>query len=556
MGILEDLLARGHFPVQLPPAFTTQTAATYLPAYRAAWDAISKPPLTRFEKFSVPKSSYYRRGTAVVNPIGHYKLSREIASEWTRIEQHFLKSPLSRSIPAFGANALRAISLPKYSELYEEKIKAASGHRFALITDITSFFPSLYTHAIPWAIHTKPVAKVKKGKAHMISAYYGNLLDEAARAAQDGQTVGVPIGPDTSHILAEIVGVAIDLELHAALGDWPSGFRYVDDYFLFFDKREQAETALAAVTSALGAFELHINAAKTRIIEVKELVEESWKYSLKRLSVSSSSRKQQRDDIHHYFEALFAMERRFKDESLVKYGLKQLSSTIVKHSNWEVLEAYLLKCGYGFPNTIQVIAHLLATYNHHHYPLNKKAITRFCRNLLSSAAASNHHGEAAWLLWICKELQLDLPSDLVAALQRMASPVCSLILFDLHHSGMVSAAPNKALVAHVASKEGLEGADWLLAYEAGRRLWLGTTTNFIDKHPHFGPLHKAGVIYYNEMATLPPIFDFRPGASMPEGFDFDAEGPIEGSFEFDEMDEEYFDSSSSSAEAEEEEMPF
>jgi hypothetical protein len=43
------------------------------------------------------------------------------------------------------------------------------------------------------------------------------------------QQMRLPIGPDTSHILAEIIGVAIDLELQSQLGAWPPGFRYVDD---------------------------------------------------------------------------------------------------------------------------------------------------------------------------------------------------------------------------------------------------------------------------------------------------------------------------------------
>lgn len=186
-------------------------------------------------------------------------------------------------------------------------------------------------------------------------------------------------------------------ELKEALKVWPSGFRYVDDFYLFFSRREEAERALAAVVRAVGAFELQINPAKTRIVEVREIAEESWKYSVKKLRLRSG-RKAQRDDIHHYFESLFSLEKRFKDESIVKYGLKQLSSMIAKKSNWKLLEAYLLKCGYGFPNTIQALTHFFATYHRYDYPIDKKAVRRFCNNLIASSAASDHHGEVAWLL--------------------------------------------------------------------------------------------------------------------------------------------------------------
>lgn len=156
--------------------------------------------------------------------------------------------------------------------------------------------------------------------------------------------------------------------------DVPAGFRYVDDFYFFFDRREEAERALAALTRAVIGYELRLNASKTRIIETRELVQESWKYNLKALRLSPS-KKEQRIDIHHYFELLFSLERSFKDESLVKYGLKRLSSKIVKRSNWSILEAYLLECGLGFPNTIQVIAHFLITYRHHAYALDLSAIS-------------------------------------------------------------------------------------------------------------------------------------------------------------------------------------
>jgi hypothetical protein len=293
-----------------------------------------------------------------------------------------------------------------------------------------------------------------------------------------------------------------------------------------------------------------MNPAKTRIIEVKELVEESWKYSVKKL-VISSARKQQRDDIHHYFEALFLLEKRFKDESLVKYGLKQLSSTIVKKSNWPVLEAYLLKCGYGFPNTIQVIAHILATYRYHGYPLNIEAIARFSNNLVRTSAAADHHGEVSWLLWICKELSIDLEPGVVKEIERMASPLCTLILLDLHKAGIVTEALDGKFLSQFAVASALTGTDWLLAYEAGRRKWLNNkNVDFISSHTYFGPLHRAGVEFYKENKRVSPIFDFRSDFPSPGAFDFDSDEMIEDAFEFDDMDEEYFDSSESNGEDE------
>lgn len=539
MDKLKELLDKGFFPIQLPPGFTSKSYADKYKKYKSAWES-KKAPSTRAEKFSVARSSYYRRVTSIVNPISFFLLSKEIDKFWPHIQKHYKKSKMSLSHPQIEPN-LRAIKISKFSELYEAKVTRSTGYRYVLITDISGFFPSIYTHTIPWALHSKAVAKKNKSKN---DTYFGNILDSRSMGVQDWQTVGLPIGPDTSHIIAEIIGVAIDLQIKEALGGWPSGFRYVDDFYLFFDTREEAEVALAELTKAISNYELQINPSKTRIMEVKGLVEESWKYSLKKLSISSE-RRAQRDDIHNYFEALFSLESRFSDESLIKYGLKQISSHIIKLSNWNVFEAYLLKCGFSFPNTLQVIANILSTYHFHGYKLNIKAIERFCNNLIKVHAISDHHSEVSWLLWICKDLGLNLKRDVVREIEGMSSSVCALITLDLFHSAVIKTNLRVDYLKQFSNKDALFSSDWLLSYEAGRRGWLKNANHdYIADDEFFGELLKENVSFYDESQKCHPIFEFKEGEQ--EGIDlevfFDTNDRIEDHFDFDDMDEEYFDS--------------
>jgi hypothetical protein len=546
MALLEDLLGRGYFPIQLPPGFSTSSFAAQLPNFIGQWPS-KPPPNTLIEKYSVARSSYYRRLTALVNPIGFYFLAKTIAEDWPQIEAHYRKTMISQSIPAIGnPTSLRAIELKRFSDLHEEKITRSSGYKYALVTDVTSFFPAIYTHTIPWALHTKAVAKANKGKSKSSPTLLGNILDSRCMNLQDGQTIGLPIGPDTSHILAEIIAVAIDLHLHAEMGhSWPAGFRYVDDFFLFFSRREEAEKALAVITKAVSEFELYVNPAKTRIIEVKELAEHSWKYRVKKLSIRPS-RRQQHDDIHHFFESLFVMEKQFSDESLVKYGLKRLSATVIKKSNWPILESYLLKCGYSFPNTLQVIARLLSTYKHYDYPINQVAIARFCNDMVRTSTISNHHGEVSWLLWICKEFGFPLEPGLASEIGRMPSSVCRLLALDLYHTRITPESVPTAILKPLATEAALTGADWLLAYEGGRREWLDNTNDkFIQSHPYFGPMLAADVEFYDENAKLTPLFEFAAPQGPDDDFDFDTDKEIDASFEFEDADEEYSDSGKS-----------
>ncbi len=362
---------------------------------------------------------------------------------------------------------------------------------------------------------------------------------------QDRQTMGIPIGPDTSHIISEMIGTAIDKELFDALGHWPAGFRYVDDFYLFFNMRDEAEKVLALLTKIISSYELQINASKTKIIEVKELVEESWKYNIKKLSVSHEKHSQ-RNDIHNYFEVIFNLEQKFKDESIIKYALKQISSSIIKKSNWSIFEAYLFKCGYGFPNTLQVITNILITYYNLSYQINKKAVERFCNNLIMSHAIADHHGEVSWLLWLCKELHIEIKREAVREIEQMSSSVCKLIILDLYHSKIIKHSILTDKLKNLCKKDNLYSSDWLLTYEAGRRLWLkNNNTNFIKESDFFKDLLENNVYFYDDSLKSKPIFNFKnemhDSESMGDIFDSDVD--ISNHFIFDEVDDEYFDES-------------
>ena len=65
-----------------------------------------------------------------------------------------------------------------------------------------SFYHSLYTHSIPWALHGKDNAKANRQNPAPIA----NSIDTALRNTQDQQTLGIPVGPVTSDLLSELLG--------------------------------------------------------------------------------------------------------------------------------------------------------------------------------------------------------------------------------------------------------------------------------------------------------------------------------------------------------------
>lgn len=538
MDRTERLLERGYFPSQLPPCFKTKDLAAIHSAIYASWLAlqpapkkgakIPKAPDSKGERFSVARAGYQRRLTSIPNPVAQTYLATHLVANWPHLVRHYRQSKLSASRPRFLRNGERGANIPSMQLLYERKVLRAAGYRFMLKTDISRFFPTIYTHSVPWALHGKAAAKRNRTPT---AKYYGNLLDLSLRQCQDGQTMGLPIGPDTSHVIAEAIATSVDLELRRRLKGFPAGFRYVDDYFLFFSTMEEAEAGLAALTRALQEFELHINVEKTGTCSVLEITDDYWPHQLRSFTISKDGRKQL-TDIHHFFELAKDLARKNTDENVMAYALKRASAVVIRKDNWPVFEAHLCHVVLAYPNTLQNFARILSTYWDVGYRINKDRLERLVNAIVQAHAPLEHHSEVAWCLWICKKLELTLSAANVELVSDMHSSICALILLDLDASGRLPRPPKMTYWKSVETTGSLYDDLWLLSYEAGVRGWGGLKDAHVLADPHFSLLAISGVRFYDESKELTPIFQAKPKALQQTGL-----GVLSDLFDLDDVDE-------------------
>ncbi len=543
------LIAKGYFPSQLPPCFTTQDLGDHHATLYTEWLALQDPPkkepkipkapISKAELFSVARVGHKRRVTSLPNPVAQTFLSTHLVANWGHLLAHYRQSRLSSSRPRFLKNGGRAANIPSMQLLYERKIQRAAGYRFMLRTDISRFFPTIYTHSVPWAFHGKAVSK----KNHQITAkYFGNLLDLSLRQGQDGQTIGLPIGPDTSHIIAEAIATSVDIELNKKLKGFPAGFRYVDDYFMFFATADEADAALAALIRSLKEFELQINFEKTKTCSVIEITDDYWTHQLRSFQIAKAGKKQA-SDIHHFFELAKDLARRYADESVMTYALKRASAVLIRKENWENFEAHVCHVALAYPNTLQTVARLFSTYASVGYSLGSARIERLLNAIMEDHAPLGHHSEVAWCLWMCKDLNLSVSDSNVELVSDVHSSICALLLLDLNASGKLSKSPKLTYWKQADSQEALHSDLWLLSYEAGVRGWGGFTDQYILADSHFSLLHAKGIRFYNLDTKLTPIFHAKPAAmlkhkvaDLAEFFDLDDADEL---IEFDESDGGY-----------------
>ena len=117
---------------------------------------------------------------------------------------------------------------------------------------------------LPLRVHAqRTLGRSRKvfAKANRGFNYFGNALDLLLRNCQDGQTNGIPVGPDTSLVIAELLLADVDRILHSKR---IKGIRYMDDYELIFSSEKQALEARSQLQEALLNLEIGIEDHKDR----------------------------------------------------------------------------------------------------------------------------------------------------------------------------------------------------------------------------------------------------------------------------------------------------
>ena len=136
--------------------------------------------------------------------------------------------------------------------------------------DIDKCFDSIYTHSISWAIYNKEAVKREIGKSkHTFAGKFDSLM----QALSYNETNGIVIGPEFSRIFAELVLQRIDRDVHQGLPEEIRHkqdyelFRYVDDYFLFYNEPATRDCIVDHYELKLREYKLSINHSKSELIE-------------------------------------------------------------------------------------------------------------------------------------------------------------------------------------------------------------------------------------------------------------------------------------------------
>ena len=508
MTTAASLLTRGYFPRELPPPFTTEPFGKFvsIPAQRS--QLLPIPKLTSCARHNLARPGTLRRPLKIPNPVHHLPLAEQIEQQWPALIAHCRKVSLSASTPMMRKTILDRAVVPRLSLRVLSHLRARRfvGTRYLLKTDINQFYSSIYTHSVPWALHGKAVAKANINKMN------GDLIDKALRHQQQGQTIGIPIGPDSSLIIAEVILSAVD----AALASRKlRGFRYIDDYEIGFATLAEAEDALTALQGLLADYELNLNPRKTKIAEGPPPFDEPWLIELAHFPFRTGTAPKQLNDAIAFFSRAFELAQVRPQQAILRYATFTAQRWTFPGAGWSTFQALLYNAVTADPGIMPQVIVLVQRHVAAGQTVNKTAFATAIESTIVRHAPLGHGSEVAWALWAAIQFDIDLTKTTAAAVAGMEDDVVALLAIDANARGRFpkNSLDTSQWQTTATLPDALYDEHWLLAYEANRHGWLSCPT--VKAHSFFGILESSKISFYDVSKKLSNFVG--PAAAVPGG---------------------------------------
>jgi len=509
---LFDLLSKGYFPPELPPPFTTASYAKGMagPGVRPPTAAFSSKPL-----YSMPcvhnliRTGWLRRNLGIPNPKHFFRLANHVVTHWASLTAWTSSSPFSLSKPVDGCPD-RAIS-PEHSldDRTNFRAQLRSNARFILQADISRFFPSIYTHSIPWAIMGKSMAKAAHASGKLRGTWEEEI-DIFARSINNNQTIGIPIGPDTSRLLAEVILSRIDVELREKFTRL-TGLRYIDDYEFAFGDRSFAERVLSFLQHLLSQFELALNPNKTMILELPQQFDHLWTSRIRLFLFRDRGPTAQKNDLTAYFDMVFDFFNRFPGEHLMKYAIARLRSEEIKRQNWILLENILSQCVLIEPSCLPQVCEQITYYRTKRFPVTKRLWSDCLNRIVYERVPLGQSSESAWAMWLMKLLNIKLQRRTAKIVGDCDDSIVGLMGLGLAATGLANPTYLDGL-NRFCLPSGLYEDQWLLCYQGNFMSWLGPRSGRSElKGDHaFAHLESQNVSFFDIGVGPPPPIRHTP----------------------------------------------
>lgn len=421
--LLEGLLGYGLFSSNIPPFLTSKSFYEYCMLNAVNFSKKEKD-FVYFESF---RNTNVPRPLGIPNPFAYYHLCNCLAENWQELKQHFKKftenhdHKISRIHLRKMEDKMHLFEMT-YSNFHKDsnpEPELLIGKRYLVKADISNCYPSIYTHAIPWALLGKDVAKCKKNDKNC----WRSELDKFTRNIKDAETHGLLIGPHTSNLIAEIILVVIDDNLYEKGHQF---IRNIDDYTCYVENSEMADKFLLDLSEQLRVFDFTLNHKKTEILELPKAAVNTWIRKLKAFQLINHFNKVKFPELQAYLDLVIElMEKNKNNSAILKYALKVLSSMDLTPNAQEYYYKVIQQLVVFYPYLISC----LDKYVFQAFQIEAIEIQKISNLILKHGFKTNNYEALAYACFFALEYKFELDEISFESIKKSNNSILLLLCY-------------------------------------------------------------------------------------------------------------------------------
>lgn len=486
--LYEGLLGYGMFADKLPPVFTSKPFCDYCkansPLFSKDWHD--------YVTFSAMRNTNIPRMFGIPTPMKYERLCSVLKDNWDNIKTHFHSQTEG---VAYRISRIHLRKLHGSKALFEMNYKnwrvdgnpetdllfsGNSASKYVVRADISTCFPSIYTHVLPWAFVGKQVAK----ETCKDDSLWYNQIDAACSCLKNGETLGLLIGPHSSNLLAEVILTCVDKKLYEL------DYRYIrniDDYECYVESYETAQMFLRDLEEALREYDLPLNHKKTLIKQLPIAITENWIHKLNGM-LNASKEEITFPEINAYIDLSVRLSAEVGDSAVLKYAIKTLSGHKMTTNAKKCGAQRIMHLAIMYPYLLQ----LMGEYVFSPFEVKSESIQAFANTIYAEAKRVNNYEAISYAIYYSLSYNFELSElDIDWVIQRGD---CILLLLTwqyylkLNHgkSGATQLKPLKAEAKRLKATD--MDRYWLFCYEA---------LSFGNLSGEWRQLKQAGVSFIN-----------------------------------------------------------
>lgn len=327
-NLYEGLLGYGMFANKLPPIFTSVPFFNYCQTNNPAY--LNKD-WHDYVYYSSMRNVNIPRVFGIPTPMKYQLLCLTIKDNWDLLKQHFHQQTDHQE---YRVSRIHIRKLYGKKELFEMNyknwrtdgnpetgllfLKPQGASKYIVKADISTCFPSIYSHSLPWAFVGKEVAKTTRNN----DTLWYNQIDAACSTMKNGETHGLLIGPYASNLLSEVILTVVDKKLY------DKGYRYyrnIDDFECYVESYEKGQCFLHDLEEVLREFDLPLNHKKTAILPLPVSMAEKWVHKLNSYLAITCDEINYKE-VNAYLDLALGLATKTENAAVLNYAIKTLAS--------------------------------------------------------------------------------------------------------------------------------------------------------------------------------------------------------------------------------------